>query len=824
MAKNLAFSSVSVVDLTDVGQINFYLTSNLPTSVIYDPNQNNGTYTPDWSTTNLVITPVISYNGSSLALNATGLIITFQRKEGTGTASSLITGEAVSNGILTVSANKLANVSSGLLTYICTIQYTDPDTGVPITTVASLTYTLVTMASELKYASITGESVFLYDTNKSIVGSDSITLTAELTNVSVVQWQYKKANGDFDPFPTTYNQSISGDTLIVKATEQNIWLNGKTAIIKLVTSANDVYDITQISKIEDGAAGNALLSVVLGNESHVVPANSDGTVRTWDGAATQIYIYEGADDVTNYWTVSVVNGSGLSGTYNSTTHIYTPSGLTQDSSYADFTCTRTGYADLHKRYKISKQYPGLDGKDAVVYDITPSVYVMTLNESGVFSPTTVTFSAYKKIGDALSRTAYQGRLIISESTDGSTYTAKYTSSSNETSKVYTPTSDAVVGIKCSLYASGGTTTLLDEQTVLTVKDGASGQDGDDGTDGLSVGLGNYGDVIPCDTSGNASATRDFTIPFYAYKGITRVAVTATPGTLPTGVTVKSNTAGTTQANGSLVLTVAQGATFGNSSLMSGDITITLSAESKTVEQKYSWTKSKQAANGTSAVLLQLYSEDGGVVKEGQSTTIRVMMYSGTTAVTPTSVTWAAFENGSYETISGQTGTSITISPDDVQDQMWLRCQAVYSGNTYTAYYTIDDVTDNMVCYVFATVSQFKNSQGCGAVYCRTFRDGTEIDLLPTTTFSETPPTAPSTGDYYYKLDRTLKTCTLMKYSGSAWAADNTYTPTYQYSYYRLNNNGESLDTSTAWKTDRCFYIDPSMINGRMTFICEVSDS
>lgn len=311
MAKNLAFSSVSVVDLTDVGQINFYLTSNLPTSVIYDPNQNNGTYTPDWSTTNLVITPVISYNGSSLALNATGLVITFQRKEGTGTASSLITGEAVSNGILTVSANKLANVSSGLLTYICTIQYTDPDTGVPITTVASLTYTLVTMASELKYASITGESVFLYDTNKSIVGSDSITLTAELTNVSVVQWQYKKANGDFDPFPTTYNQSISSDTLIVKATEQNIWLNGKTAIIKLVTSANDVYDITQISKIEDGAAGNALLSVVLGNESHVVPANSDGTVRTWDGAATQIYIYEGADDVTNYWTVSVVNGSGL---------------------------------------------------------------------------------------------------------------------------------------------------------------------------------------------------------------------------------------------------------------------------------------------------------------------------------------------------------------------------------------------------------------------------------------------------------------------------------------------------------------------------------
>ena len=40
MAKIQAFSSVSVVDLTDVGSINLYCTSNQPLSVIYDPNQN----------------------------------------------------------------------------------------------------------------------------------------------------------------------------------------------------------------------------------------------------------------------------------------------------------------------------------------------------------------------------------------------------------------------------------------------------------------------------------------------------------------------------------------------------------------------------------------------------------------------------------------------------------------------------------------------------------------------------------------------------------------------------------------------------------------
>ena len=215
MPRIQAFSSVSVVDLTDIGSINFYLTSNQPNSVIYDPNTNNGTYSPNWATSRLDITPVISYNGSNLSLTATGLTITYQRKEGNGNATSLTTGETVVNGVLRVSANKIASASSGQLTYICNVTYTDPDSGVPISSQASLTYTLVTMASELKYAGIIGENTFLYDTSRVIVGTGIITLTADLTNCSVVQWQYKDSNGDFVAFPTTNNQSVAGNSIEV---------------------------------------------------------------------------------------------------------------------------------------------------------------------------------------------------------------------------------------------------------------------------------------------------------------------------------------------------------------------------------------------------------------------------------------------------------------------------------------------------------------------------------------------------------------------------------------------------------------------------------
>jgi len=460
------------------------------------------------------------------------------------------------------------------------VKYTDPDTGVPISAESSLTYNLVTMASELKYAGITGENTFLYDTSRNIVGTGIITLTADLTNCSVVQWQYKNSDGDFVAFPTTNNASISGNTLSVHHDEANIWLNDKIAVIKLVTNDNDIYDITQINKIYDGAAGNSTVAAVLSNENHVLAVKSDGTVKSWTGASTEIHIYEGGNDVTSQWSISKADGTGLTGTYNSSTHTYTPSALTVDNSYADFTCTRTGYSTITKRYTITKQYAGADGEDAVIYEVVPDVYALNLSESGAFTPTSVTFNAYKKTGEDLVKTTYSGRFIISESTDGGeTFTVKYTSGSNETSKTYTPSANTVNVVRCVLYAAGGTTQQLDDQSIVITKDGKKGKDGEDGTDGISMGLGNYADVIPCNTSGNASAARDLSIPFYAYKGITRVEVTASVVTndLPNGVSVKSNTKGTTSASGLLVLTVANGATFGNSSLMTGDITITLTA-------------------------------------------------------------------------------------------------------------------------------------------------------------------------------------------------------------------------------------------------------
>ena len=835
MAKIQAFSSVSVVDLTDVGSINLYCTSNQPLSVIYDPNQN--LYTPNWGSSNLKITPVISYNGTTLPLTSTGLTITFTRKEGSGTATTLTSNETVSSGVLTVKANKISSVASGLLTYICTIEYTDPNTGVPLKAETFLTYTLISQATELKDVDVTGETVFLYDTTGTLVGNEYITISARLTNVNMTQWQYQKSDGTYEAFPIVegHNTSITGTTLKVYASENNIWLNNKYAIIKAKTNDDNIYDTIQINKVRDGAAGDAVVSAVLSNENFVVPVKSDGSVTSssvWAAGSTRIYIYEGGRDVTDSWTITCAKGTGLSGTYTASSHTFVPSGLTQDTSSADFTCTKTGYNTLTKRYNITKQYAGTNGNDAVIYTVEPDYYAINLSETGIFTPTAIVFTAYQKTGANLVKTNYSGRFVISETTDGTTYVTKYTSGSNQSSYSYTPSSNTVTGIRCILYASGGTTTELDRQTVIVTKDGVTGASGTNGSNGVSMWLGNYGDVIPCTTAKKATAQKDVSIPFSAYQGITRVPVTATVGTLPSGVTVQSNTAGTANASGLLVLRVAKDATFGDANLLTGDITITLTAtitdantggtSTTSVDQKYTWTKNVQASNGTSAVILQLYSEDGGTVSTTKATTtIKTMLTSGTSAVTPTAVAWAKFSGTGYTTISGQTGTSITISADDVEDQMWLRCQATYSSKTYTAYYTIDDVSDPYTAYTFATVEQFKNSQGFGAIYTRVYQNGVEVDPIKSTVFTNTAPTGASSGDFYYHLNTTNKTCVLKKYNGSKWN-DATETDTLTYKYYRLDNSGNAIDTTSAYKDTRCFYIDPSMINGRMQFICDVS--
>ncbi len=817
MATAKAFGSISITDITDVGRISAYITSNLPLTVIENPNSSTTTYTPDWSKNKLTLTPVIYFNEKQLVLPTTGLNVTWQRQEGSGALTDLKSGETVKDGILDVTQNFLGTIQSGLLTYVVNVQYTDPNTNVTLETQARITFSLAKQATEAKYCSIQGESVFLYNASQTLVGTDTITLTASTTNVNVAQWQYKNADGSFVAIPTTNNPSITGNTIKIKATEDVIF-NNDVAVIKLVTNDSSVYDLHTITKIRDGAAGNSTIAVVLSNEDHTLPCNSKGVVTSFVGALTTISVFEGGTDVTSKWSI-LYKESNVTGKFESNT--YTASGLSQDVGYVEFTCTRSGYSNLIKRFTLTKQYAGVDGEDAVIYSIKPSTLSMNLNKDNIFNPTNVTFSSVKQIGASTSQSVYNGRFKIYESADGLSFgTAKYTSTSDEASKVYSPSNMTVRAIKCELYATGGTTNLLDSQTVIITKDGTDGTDGKPGTGGVSVIMGNEAEVIPCNSDGTVKVETRINIPFYGYIGTSRAAITCEPGTLPEEVTVTTNTAGTTSAAGLLTIKIPAGNTLGSASNQSGNFTLNFTCNGTTVEKKFSWTKNIQASN---AVLLQIFAPQGDVIVNGKNNVVLNTQLTDGSTLVDSGVTyqWAKFEGGSYQNIPSQTQSSLTVTPSMVESMASFKCTATYGGKPYIAYWTVTDKNDSLELMVLCSVgTQLSEKSQFGAVYTLAYQNGIEVDPIPSTTFSTTPPVSAQTGDFYYHLDKAKKTVTLKKYSGSAWT-DAPETPKGTYKYYRRSATGVELDAKgVPWKEGKVIYIDRDIIDGGISILCE----
>lgn len=155
--------------------------------------------------------------------------------------------------------------------------------------------------------------------------------------------------------------------------------------------------------------------------------------------------------------------------------------------YTDF--TEKDSTDPTK-YSWSK-IKGDDGAAGRTYFIEPSVNVLKRSRDDSIVPNSITFSAYYRDGTSTSRTAYSGRFIIEETSDGSSWKTIYTSSSNESSithSVYAVLADGsgkgvstssgnaigitrdVSAIRCKLYAAGGTSQLIDMQSVAVVVD------------------------------------------------------------------------------------------------------------------------------------------------------------------------------------------------------------------------------------------------------------------------------------------------------------------------------------------------------------------
>ena len=192
----------------------------------------------------------------------------------------------------------------------------------------------------------------------------------------------------------------------------------------------------------------------------------------------------------------------------------------------------------------------------------------------------------------------------------------------------------------------------------------------------SIIMGNEAQVIACDKDGATLAADTITIPFSIFQGTSRKACTVTYSTLPSGITLGSNNAGTTSADGSLLLNVAANANFGADTTYTGEITLTFSCNSQTFVKKFTWSKALTGATGgkgdkgdpgDDAITIAITSSNGTIFKNSAiATTLTAHVYQGGTELNTTQIaalgTIKWYKDGATTTTA--TGQTLTISAGD----------------------------------------------------------------------------------------------------------------------------------------------------------------
>ena len=137
--------------------------------------------------------------------------------------------------------------------------------------------------------------------------------------------------------------------------------------------------------------------------------------------------------------------------------------------YVDFTEADSIDIDDYT-WMLIKGENGVDGVNGRTYILQSDTLVIKQGANKLYTPKTVKFQAFYRDGNNEARLNYNGRFKIEESMDGEIFVTKYTSSTDEQSYIYTPTSNNLKMIRCTLYATGGINTALDLQSISIVKD------------------------------------------------------------------------------------------------------------------------------------------------------------------------------------------------------------------------------------------------------------------------------------------------------------------------------------------------------------------
>lgn len=250
----------------------------------------------------------------------------------------------------------------------------------------------------------------------------------------------------------------------------------------------------KLKNMDENIASAKNMTFQLSNDMQTITSDADGNIPVFPAVTTTAKVMYGSSDITNDCSYTITKSDSVTGSWDVDTHTYTVTGLSADNGWIDIRATYLSNLAVTKRFTISKQKKGEDGKDGEsgrTYMVEPSCNVLKRGSDKTISPNFITFKAYYRDGKSATRVPYKGRFVVEETADGNTWNTIYTSSTDEdtvthylysiltngSGQTVASSNGSTVGIprdvtnvRCKLYASGGTTTLMDMQSVAVVID------------------------------------------------------------------------------------------------------------------------------------------------------------------------------------------------------------------------------------------------------------------------------------------------------------------------------------------------------------------
>lgn len=160
---------------------------------------------------------------------------------------------------------------------------------------------------------------------------------------------------------------INTGAITVKDADKNIIfqvdMDTKTVVIDPdVLIIGNMTLSEKLENMDENIASAKNMTFQLSNDMQTITSDADGNIPVFPTVTTTAKVMYGSSDITNDCSYTITKSDSVTGSWDVDTHTYTVTGLSADNGWVDIKATYLINLSITKRFTISKQKSGKNGK------------------------------------------------------------------------------------------------------------------------------------------------------------------------------------------------------------------------------------------------------------------------------------------------------------------------------------------------------------------------------------------------------------------------------------------------------------------------------